>query len=109
MPMKASLFPICGNAGNGTHCGTIRDFRIVSPGRSRKLLTNDEHSVFESFDSSSKRVFTSPITRRDLFDAFVSQPDKRKAEAQRAARGGAARPTKIMMPSPPGLEVTSMS
>jgi hypothetical protein len=31
------------------------------------------------------------------------------AELQRAGRGGAASPTKIMMPSPPGLEATSMS
>src|SRR5204863_2636929 len=46
MPMKASLFPICGNAGNGTHCGMIRDFRKFSPDPSRRLLTNDDPLLF---------------------------------------------------------------
>ena len=37
------------------------------------------------------------------------QPEQRRVELQWAGRGGAASPTKIMMPSPPGLDRMSMS
>src|SRR5947207_15673808 len=37
------------------------------------------------------------------------QLEQRRGELQWAGRGGAASPTKIMMPSPPGLDRMSMS
>src|ERR1700736_5919903 len=42
MPTKASPFPICEHAGSGIRCGTIHDFKKLSPALSQRLRTSDD-------------------------------------------------------------------
>jgi len=46
MPTKASPWRICGNAGNGILCATIRDFKKFLPAPSPPLRTNNGPLLF---------------------------------------------------------------
>src|SRR4030095_16607278 len=43
--MQASRFQICGNVGNGIHCGTIRDFKKSSPVLNQRQFTSDTYAI----------------------------------------------------------------